>query len=455
MARKHTPPPEDLDLKEAIHEERHLLENAEVPIITVSATFRKELADKYKSIVHTPADVVYSRGHYSMAEAVRQQALLMEKAVHLSDPTNFVSKEDWKKIEFTESVGLLVARYKFLKMLRDKVDKVMRGKLPIKEAITPPLLYLTGRTPCPIISMHYEAGNILTENGKVVVQAVTDPHVHRQYLDALPDMTETGSKEKFIDITYAVFDEDTKKQFFELAKELNKKLTKDQVVVTGPFVDPRIAVIGETEKSLRNDQPVNIAITTGGLGTNLNEIKQVLESFSPLLRPPEKIRLFLYAATHRDFRDYFEDFAERNHIRVGNMDDGDARIRILYEDSIIDGNENIIKYMFPWAHGVITKPSGDMAYDAAASGSFLLFLGPWGSWEENVQHIFENKGIGFDLDINNAREQLDELVRNGKINSALKAAHNLPELYREGCRNLINLHASKPCLISNHNTTSD
>jgi hypothetical protein len=447
MTIKHTLPPDDLDLKKALHEERHLLENVEVPIITVSATFRKELAEKYRSVVHTPSDVAYSRGHYSMAEAVRQQALLMNKSVHLSDPTNFVSKKDWKKIEFTESIGLLVARYKLLKYIRDKVDKVMRGKLPIKDAITPPLLYLAGRTNCPIVSMHYEAGNILAKNGKTIVQAVTDPHVHYQYLDMLPEKGAGMDNSNRADITFAVFDDDTKEKFYQLADELNKVLDEDQVVVTGPFVDPRITAIGETEKNIKEDQPVNIAITTGGLGTNLNEIKSVLEQLSPLLDPPEKIRLFLYAATHKDFRNYFEEYAERNHVRVGNLDDEDARIRILYEDSIVDGNENIIKYMFPWAHGVITKPSGDMAYDAAVAGCFLMFLSPWGSWEENVQKVFEDKGIGYDLDINNTKDQFEDLSKSGKFNNSLKAAHDLPELYRQGCKNLIELHAIKPCIV--------
>lgn len=431
MAHKHTLPPEDLDLKNAIHEERHLLEKAEVPIVTVSATFRKELADKYKSIVHTASDVVYSRGHYSMGEAVRAQALLMGKTTHLSDPTNFASKKNWKKIEFTESIGLLVARYKALKWLRNKADVVMRGKLPIKEAITEPLLYLTGNTPNPIISMHYETGTILSKSGKVVLQAVTDPHVHHQYLDALPSST----------ITYAVFDEETRSSFFTLAKKNKKEIREDQVVVTGPFVHPAIVEIGKKEKKIAKGEPVNIAITTGGLGTNFEEIKRVLESFSPLLAPPEKVRLFLFASTHSDFRNYFEEYAKRNNVRIGDIDDEEARIRILYDDSIIDANENLIKHMFPWAHGVITKPSGDMAYDAAAAGCFLLFLSPWGEWEKNVSAVFIKRNIGFNLSTDDSYNHFLKLQKEGKLEAAMKNAHKLPSLFRDGCKNLINLHS--------------
>lgn len=430
--KKHTLPPEELDLRAAVHEERHRLEAAEVPIVTVSATYRKELADKYRDIVHTPADVVYSRGHFSMAEAVRQQALAMGKKTHMVDPTNFVSKEDWGKIKSTETIGELVARHKLLKLLRDKMDRIIRGKLPIKEAIISPLMYLVADVKKPIISMHYETGNLLAKAGKTIVQAVTDPYVHSQYLDALP----------YEGIYYAVFDEDTKEMLLTLAHELGKEINKNQVVVTGPFVDPRIIKIGKKQKTVLEDGPVNIAITTGGIGTNFVEIKSVLKQLAPLLVPPERIRLFLFASTHRDFRNLFEDFASENNVRIGNLDDEEARIRVLYEDSIVDANENLIKYVFPWAHGVITKPSGDMAYDAALSGCFLLFLSPWGVWEERVREVFVKEGVGCELNVRDALDHFGKLLSSGRLVRYLKAAYNLPEIFRDGCRNIITLQAS-------------
>ena len=92
-----------------------------------------------------------------------------------------------------------------------------------------------------------------------------------------------------------------------------------------------------------------------------------------------------------------------------------------------------------------------MAYDAAAAGCFLMFLGPWGTWEENVQKVFENNRVGYDLDVKNAKAQLIDLMKNKRLNESLKAAHDLPELYRQGCKNLIELHATKPCLTTEHN----
>jgi len=435
MTKNRIKPPKELDLKNAIYEERFLFEKAQVPIVTVSASYRKELADKYQAIAHTHSDIVFSRAHYSMAEAIRQQAILTKRKAVISDPINFVSKENWNKIETTEKIGKIIARYKILKDIKDKLNSLVRQSSPVGKAIKKPLLYLTQTTRCPIISVHYETGNILVKNGKTVIQCITDPHIHPQYLESLPSPN----------ITFAVFDEKTKETLLSEAKRLNKKIEDKQVVVTGAFIDPRLNKIGRRKTIFKKNEPINIAITTGGLGTNLKEIKKILESFEKLLKTPEKIRLFLYASTHADFRNFFEEYAKKNNIRIGNLDDEEARIRILYDDSIIDANENLIKYMFPWAHGIIAKPSGDMAYDAAAAGCFLLFLEPWGSWEENIQKIFIKKKIGFDFNTDNAIGQFQSLLKSGKLKKAMEETSKMDSLYRDGCKNIIDLHATMPC----------
>lgn len=424
-------PPEDLDLEEALIQESLLLKKSDVPILTVSATFKKELADKYHSEIRsTSPDVVFSRAHYSMAEAVRDTAEEMKLRAQMSDPTNYVSVKNWKNVEFVETSGQVVARVKLLKWLKDKVDTFVRGKLPVSESIQVPLNYLTREIGKPVISLHYEVGNMLARNGKKVVQVVTDPHVRPQYLDCLPSDN----------IIYALFDEETKADFIAEAKQQNKNVGEKQLVVTGPPVDPRICRIGMSKKVMKKGEPVNLAICTGGLGTNLSEIRKALDILSPLLRPPEKIRLFLYAGTHKDFRYFFEEYAEKQNIRVGNLDDESARIRILYEDSIIDANNNLIKYMFPWAHGVMTKPSGDMAYDAAAAGCFMFFLQPWGEWEENIQKRFVKREIGFDIDLDkDVKFLLSDWDNNPKLIQAMENAYNLPKLFREGTRNIVNL----------------
>ena len=429
MSKSNLPIP-DSNLSQAVFYEKGLLEKSEVPVITVSASFRKELADKYNSSLFKSSDVVLSRAHYSMAEAIRQAAEELGKTSHLSDPTNFVTQKNWQSVEFVETSGQIVARNSLLKWIKDKIDTVVRGKLPISKAILDPLIYLAKDVKRPIISLHYEVGNILSKNEKSIIQVVTDPHVRPQYLDSLP----------YKDIKFCVFDEKTKKEFLSEAMRVGKNTEDNQVEVTGPPVDPRISKIGKQPKEMKTGESVNIAICTGGLGTNLDEIKTVLETLSPLIRPVEKIRLFLYAGTHKDFRNFFEDYAQKHNIRIGNLDDSTADLRILYDDSIIDANENLIKYMFPWAHCVITKPSGDMAYDAAAAGCFMLFLRPWGEWEENIQERFVEMGVGFDLDLRRDKNKLlSEWSENPEFVQALKNAHDLPKQFREGSLNIVKL----------------
>jgi len=451
------------DLPQVLAAEKKLLEEAQVPIITVSASFRKELIEQYHlpSPLHTEA--LFSRAHYSMAEAVRLAAIKAHRTSHLVDPTNFVDPDSWGKIEFTEDVGQLMARHHLLKTIKDKIDTIARSKLPITAAITPPLLALTKDVTRPIVSLHYEAGNIVAAAGKPIVQVLTDPHVRPQYLDPLTALNPGTDKERsdgslpesmFKDnskthssfliphssIHYAVFDLATKKELLAAAKSLGKQLSSDRVIVTGPPIDPRVAKLAKTRKRIAAKLPINVGITTGGLGTNLPEIKAVLTDLAPLISPQSLyINLFLYAGVHKDFRDFFESFAADHNLRIGNLNDTTAELRILYEDSIIDANDNLINYLFPWADVIITKPSGDMAYDAAAAGCVPLFLEPWGQWEQNIQNRFIKLGVGFDLSAHKAHKHFTYLLSTNHLSKAQTKAINLPPLYRQGASKIIHL----------------
>lgn len=437
-----TLPPETTELKNALRKERHILESANIPIITISASFRKELIKKYRSLSRITAEVNYSRAHYSMAEAIYQQAIRSGANAHLADPLNFTGVKDWSKVEFTETVGKLMARHETLKWVKDKIDNVVRNKLPITEVITPPLLYLIENLETPLISLHYVVGNIAASAGNQVLQVITDPHVRPQYLDPLP--FDDSFNQPNPNLQFAVFDLATKKEFLQKAKFYKKVVVPDQITVTGPPVDPRISKLGKTKKAFNYLSPLNIAVTTGGLGQNLSEIKTVLHKLSGLLQPPEKIRLFLYAGTHRDFRNFYEDYARLTNIRVGNLDDPEARIRILYEDSIIDANDNLIKYMFPWADAVITKPSGDMAYEAVAAGILPLFIEPWGEWEQNILDRFTKLKICFSLKVKNAHSHIEYLLKSKSISKTQKNIHKLPKIFRNGPKNILKLHGNFP-----------
>lgn len=437
MPTTHIPIPEDLEFKKTAHEERHLLETVDVPIVTVSATFKQELKAKFGEDpgVDTP-DVTFSRAHYSMANALVVAATKRRQTFWMIDPTNYVSARDWPKIMFTERMGRLIARSPLLKELKDLMDTRLRNQLPLTSAIRGGLTYVTGRVEKPIISLHYEAGNILLENGKTVLQVITDPHVRPQYLTH-------ASNPK---LTWAVFDEATKARVVELGYILGTKIDHNRIHVTGCPVDPRIPV-KDKNTAIRGYRyrPLRLALTTGGLGTNKDEIQNLLVHLAPAIKKGE-VHIAAYAGVHEDFETMFTTFARTHKIKVGAQNDEQSPFRVFRDQDIIGANELLLDYIFPWADGFISKPSGDMAYEAIAAGCFLLTLRPWGEWEENIRAVTEGWGVSLRADIDNILPQLKAITTmpiEGKlpwVELALTRARRLAPTIARSADNILKLH---------------
>lgn len=423
-------------LEKAFSQDKNNLEQTQIPIITVSAAYKEDVKGMFGYPEdETITDVVFSRAHYSMAAGVAIQAwgkTMKPQKAWVVDPTNYVSHKNWGSIELTEDIGKLLARQPLLKRLKDFVDKFGRSKLPILSSITPPLFHLTEDITRPILSFHIASGNILAEQGKAIVQMITDPHVRDEYLN-------NADRDNFY---LLVFDENTKTEVLEKAKILQKKVDPKRVIVTGPPVDPRIIAAKKGKRPWRNG-PLKLLITTGGLGTNKKEIKQILQQLLPHLRKrPHPYQLIVYAGTHQDIYDMAIEMAENEHISVSKNNITDAKFRVLHHPQIVDANELLIKFGFSWADGFISKPSGDMAYDAATSGSFLLTLQEWGEWEHNIREIFEQLGIARKAEINHIVPQLEALTQaQGKTQSwveqAMRNAINIDKLYLEGAKNIL------------------
>ncbi|MBP9702720.1 hypothetical protein KBD69_03450 [Candidatus Woesebacteria bacterium] len=433
----HSPIPEDLEFKRTAHEERHLLETVDIPIVTVSATFKEQLKERFgENLGSDTPDVTFSRAHYSMANALVIAATKARKTFWMIDPTNYVSSKDWPKIMFTQRMGRLIARSPLLKELKDLMDTRLRNQLPLTAAIRGGLTYVTGRVQRPIISLHYEAGNILLENGKTVLQVITDPHVRPQYL------THADNPK----LTWAVFDEATKARVIELGYILGHKIDYNRVHVTGCPVDPRIP-LKDKNTAIRGYRyrPLRLAITTGGLGTNKDEIQDLLVHLAPAIKKGE-VHIAAYAGVHEDFQNMFSTFARTHNIKIGETNDDQAPFRIFQGSDIIDANELLLDYIFPWADGFISKPSGDMAYEAIAAGCFLLTLRPWGEWEENIRAVTENWGVSLRADIENILPQLRAITTmpvEGKlpwVELALTRAHRLAPQIAKGADNILKLH---------------
>ena len=437
MAITHGPIPADLAFQHTAHEERHLLETVEIPIVTVSATFKEELIKEFgeKPNEVTP-DVTFSRAHYSMANALVVAATKNKKTFWMIDPTNYVSAKDWPKIMFTQRMGRLIARSPLLKELKDLMDTRLRNQLPLTGAIREPLTYVTGRINKPIISLHYEAGNILLENGKTVLQVVTDPHVRPQYLTHSDNLK----------LSWAVFDEMTKARLIELGYILGHKIDEKRVTVTGCPVDPRIVLKDRnTATTGYKHRPLRLAITTGGLGTNKDEITNLLTHLAPAIKKGD-VHIAAYAGVHEDFYAMFTTFAKVHHIKVGESNDIQSSFRIFYGNDIVDANELLLDHIFPWADGFISKPSGDMAYEAIAAGCFVLTLRPWGEWEENIRAVTEGMGISIRADVENIIAQLKAIttmpVEKNKpwVELALERAQKHAKSMSQGANNILKLH---------------
>jgi hypothetical protein len=423
-------------LVKSLAKDKKLLETTQIPAITVSAAYREDLKR-----VHgypdddTIPDVVFSRAHYSMAAGIAVQVWgnkVDPSKMWVVDPTNYVSHKQWHSILLTENIGKILARNPLLKSLKDIIDKFARQKLPILKSITPPLLHLTENISYPILSLHIAAGNILIGQGKRVVQVITDPHVRNEYV--------FYAEKK--NVRFCVFDEQTKTEFLEKAAIMGKDVDPEKIIVTGPPVDPRIIACRNKKLPWRSGC-LNLCLTTGGLGTNSQEMMEVVSQLIPRLRQQNcKFKLLVYTGTHDDIYQAIKKIAKENRVKVGAKEDLSAQLRIIYHPQLVDANEALTKYAFPWADGFITKPSGDMAYDAVASGSFILTLDEWGEWEERIREVFEQKEISRVALTENISAQLKVLTSaEGKAQSwvekAMNNAQKIDPLFLNGSKEII------------------
>lgn len=432
-------------LQKVLELDKERMDQTELPIVTVSATFREDLKEfNQLPFDEDEPDIVFSRAHYSMAVAIaiyRWKTKIDPKKAWIIDPTNYVSNKQWTNIELTELIGKTLARQPILKSLKDVVDKFGRNKLPILKSITPSLVFVTADIKKPVLSLHVAAGNILAETNKKIVQVITDPHVRYDYLNY--------AEKPFM--RFCVFDDATKIEFLEKAAAAGKKADPNRVIVTGPPIDPRI-IAARHKKHPWSKGNLKLCITTGGLGTNKKEIETLLRQLLPELRKrPSAYQLLVYAGTHADIRDMIKRLAKSHRVAVGRTDDRKADLRILYHSQIVNANELLVKYAFPWADGFISKPSGDMAYDAVASGAFLLTLKEWGEWETNIRHRFEEKNISRVAMVDEIVAQLETLAQpiNGRlswIEQAMINAKNIEKFdpyFLEGVQNITKVALKK------------
>ena len=65
---------------------------------------------------------------------------------------------------------------------------------------------------------------------------------------------------------------------------MGKRVDPDRIIVTGPPVDPRIIAARKKKNPFLLKRPLRLCITTGGLGTNKDEIHEILHLLFDLLK---------------------------------------------------------------------------------------------------------------------------------------------------------------------------
>lgn len=464
----------DPNLNETLIKEQNYLAETNLPIITVSASYKEDLKGLHGlEETDIATDIVFSRAHCSMTIGIAVQAwgkVITPQKAWPVDPTNYVSDHSLRNIKLTQFLGELLARQAFLKKLKDWIDQFGRQKYPIADSITPAALFLTAKIKRPILSLHIAVGNILLEKGHQIIQVVTDPHVREDYLKNIENPN----------LKLCVFDQKTKTDFLEKIELQGKKIDEKKIIITGPPIDPRIIKARKNKVAWRSG-PLRLCLATGGLGTNKNEIKQILTQILPVIANYQnkklsslpKIQLMVYAGTHQDIMQMVSDLAEKYKINYhmpklkdpakcvinanlyqNNEEDQQtfkkierAPLTILYHPQIIDANALLIRFAFPWADGFITKPSGDMAYDAVAAGCFLLTLAEWGEWEKNIREIFEQKNIARKAQVENILAQLKTLTNShgqaqSWIEQAMNNAFSIDKLFLNGAKEIIKVATS-------------
>jgi hypothetical protein len=148
-----------------------------------------------------------------------------------------------------------------------------------------------------------------------------------------------------------------------------------------------------------------------------------------------------YAGTNSDHAQMVQNVAQEHGVKISPPHERQAALRLLTADDIVDANNLLLAYGFPWADVVYTKPSGDMAYDAVAAGCAVFFLKPWGDWERNIQGILTNAGVAQITDLESVTEQLLEAVNRDYAKPWLEEALEKtrlqsPEFY-QGARNIL------------------
>jgi hypothetical protein len=339
------------------------------------------------------------------------------------------------------------------KMLHHPLVQKMRSGLGLEDVVADKVLRLVDQVDKrkPIVLFHYGAAKVLVENGYNVIMAVTDPSsdlTHEGYISFVNENPRYQEQ-----VRYAVMDEAT-------AFWLNQYqgIPRERIKNVGAFVSPEVVEAGKQKISAAEkrwskeklfDHPVRLAVFTGGLGTNIFEIKKLIKELSSWMHSG-RVELNVFLGTNLDLRENLRDYAASE----CGLQTADTEQQQTYLNLVAGQDKQWLaeksKEFLKWADLVVTKPSGDKGFEACAAGCPLLSLFPLHPHEIRIYKILRRRGAAVRAEIGGLKDQLIDLVAGGKESELVRMIKNthypekkhLPYVDLNGCRELVDWYES-------------
>ncbi len=385
---------EELTTEKDVKQAQEKLAKADIPVITIAGSPQ---IGGYLTMAHD-----------SMMQAFLEAAEDKGIKAYGLDVLDFLTTEEERKgiLDMAKLPRIVVRTEMGSRLLHNPIVQKLRGGLGFEEVLKDKILKLIDKVSKDkvIVTYHYGTAKTLVEAGYKVMIAVTDPSVeltHNGYFDFLT----SENKER---VFYGTMDKATKEWF---VKEIN--VFEKNIKEVGCFVSPQMIKAGKEkiknrdvrwEKCTKGNEKFHISLFTGGLGTNFWEMRDAVLNFLCMLCK-DKITVDVFFNTNSDLDKHLNDVLKK----VGCDED----INIFSSKDKDKLNKKSIE-IFKKSDLVLTKPSGDKAFEAIASGAIPLFLFPLHPHEVVIREYVMNGGVGEIAKIEDLKEQVESILFNKK-----------------------------------------
>jgi hypothetical protein len=336
------------------------------------------------------------------------------------DAANFLPRDDFTRMKGVVQTGRILARSPHLVKARRTAEPILRRILPMEKYFNSTVSYfvdelLDNEKPQkvrPLTTFHYAVGNTAIEElerrGRhdiPVIHYITDPHVHPNFLK---------HREKS-NVFYFTYDAGTRDELVEKGVPLERTFVigyPTSYMLAADLSDSRTF----DEYEPHPDRKLQVAVFTGGLGGNQEEINTIAQNLDYSHQ-----KAIFYCGVNHDLADKLKstlskkgvDFAE---MTPKNPNKNRNRFQHLTENKsavIIHGRtlSDLLPLSYRvlrWGQVIATKPSGDIGIEAPLmAGKPTVVLEPLGDHEAKIHNMI--KSIGGEIEINDLRTIGDRL----------------------------------------------